>query len=346
MATSQNVTKALDRVIVPGVLRSLVQLNLVREVTVNDSHVSITLASTALGDEEQAWLREKVTEVVGKLRGVTGTTVDFVAAKPLEVNDITRVIAIMSGKGGVGKSLITGLLATYLARKGFSVGVLDADITGPSIPKMFGLTDRPFGNETGIMPVISHTGIEVMSLNLLLPQEDEAVIWRGPMITNTIRQFWDGVLWGKLDYLLLDLPPGTADATLTVMQLLPLSGSVVVFSPQELASMIVRKVVRMSQVMNIPILGVVENMSYFLVPETGKRIDVFGKSRIHEMAKAAGAPLLGQIPIDPQLARLCDEGAIEKYDSEILNTLGEEFLKVADKALKREPPARKKPVQH
>jgi Mrp family chromosome partitioning ATPase len=262
------------------------------------------------------------------------------------MNRIDHVIAVMSGKGGVGKSLVTGLLATYLARKGFTVGILDADITGPSIPKMFGVTDRPAGTETGIMPVVSHTGIEIMSLNLLLPTEDEAFIWRGPMITNTIRQFWEDVVWGKLDYLLLDLPPGTADAVLTVMQTIPLSGGVVVFSPQELAQMIVRKLLKMAQTMDVPVLGVIENMSYFLVPDTGKRIDIFGKSKEDAMVKAAKAPLLAQIPIDPQLAKLCDEGNIEKYDSEILNTLGEAFLKEAANAPKREPPARKQMVQH
>jgi len=166
------------------------------------------------------------------------------------------------------------------------------------------------------------------------------------MINNTIRQFWDDVLWGKLDYLLLDLPPGTADATLTVMQFLPLSGAVVVFSPQELAAMIVRKILKMAQTMEVPVLGVIENMSYFLVPETGKRIDIFGKSKEQEMVKFANAPLLGQIPIDPQLAKLCDEGNIERYDSAILNGLGEAFLKVAANAAKREPPVRKKLVEH
>ncbi|TET88514.1 MAG: ATP-binding protein, partial [Dehalococcoidia bacterium] len=201
-----------------------------------------------------------------------------------------------------------------------------ADITGPSIPRMFGIAARPTGSDTGILPVLSRAGIEIMSINLLLPNEDDAVIWRGPLIGNTIKQFWEEVLWGRLDYLVVDLPPGTADAPLTVMQLLPLSGVVIVFSPQELAVMVVKKAIQMTRKMNIPILGVVENMSYFVVPDTGKRIELFGNSKGQEMAKAAGAPLLGQLPIDPELAKLCDEGNIEGYHSEVMDGFAEAFL--------------------
>jgi len=250
----------------------------------------------------------------------------FIEASPKDINEIQNVIAVMSGKGGVGKSLVAGLLGLSLARRGYEVGILDADITGPSIPKMFGITARPTGSDTGILPVLSRSGIQIMSINLLLPHEDDAVIWRGPLIGNTIKQFWEEVLWGRLDYLLLDLPPGTADAPLTVMQSLPLSGVVIVFSPQELATMVVRKAMRMAEKMSVPILGVVENMSYFVVPETGTKLELFGKSRAGEMARAARAPLLGQIPIDPELARLCDEGNIERYDSEPLSGMLEAFL--------------------
>jgi Mrp family chromosome partitioning ATPase len=179
------------------------------------------------------------------------------------------------------------------------------------------------------LPPSSRLVIEIMSVNLLLPNEDDAVIWRGPLIGKMITQFWEDVLWGKLDYLLIDLPPGTADAPLTVMQSLPLSGVVIVFSPQELAAMVVRKAVQMAQKMNIPIIGVIENMSYFLLPDSGKRVELFGKSKGTEMAKAAGAPLLGQIPIDPLLAQLCDEGHIERYDSEAVNSFADAFLKAA-----------------
>jgi hydrogenase maturation protease len=229
----------------------------------------------------------------------------------------------MSGKGGVGKSLVTSLTAVTLRRQGYEVGILDADITGPSIPKMFGLTTTPTGSDSGILPVTSRSGIEVMSINLLLPNEDDAVIWRGPLIGRAITQFWEEVLWGKLDYLIVDLPPGTADAPLTVMQTLPVSGVVIVFTPQDLTTMIVRKAVNMAKKMGKPILGVVENMSYLYVPEIGKRIELFGMSRGDEMAEYAQAPLLGKLPIDPALAALCDEGDIESYDSQIITHLGQ-----------------------
>ncbi len=224
----------------------------------------------------------------------------------------------MSGKGGVGKSLVACLLATSFAREGTNVGVLDADITGSSVPKMFGLDARPSGSETGILPVLSRSGIEIMSMNLLLPSEDEAVIWRGPLMSKAITQFWEEVLWGKLDYLIIDLPPGTADAPLTVLQAIPISGVIDVFTPQELTEMIVKKAVRMAQKMNVRVLGVVENMSYLVLPETGKKLEVFGKSKGEEMAQASGAPLLGKLPIDPELARLCDEGNIERYSSDAM----------------------------
>ena len=182
------------------------------------------------------------------------------------------------------------------------------------------------------MPPLSRVGIAIMSINLLLPHEDDAVIWRGPLIGKTITQFWEDVLWGKLDYLLVDLPPGTADAPLTVMQTIPLSGVVIAFTPQDLAAMVVRKAVQMAQKMNIPIRGVVENMSYFLLPDSGKKIEIFGKSKGQEMAAAAAAPLLAQIPIDTQLAQLCDDGAIERYDSDILTGLGDAFLEAMSDA--------------
>jgi len=232
----------------------------------------------------------------------------------------------MSGKGGVGKSLIASLTAVSLKRKGYDVGILDADITGPSIPKMFGIDTRPGGSESGILPVLSRSGIEIMSINLLLPSEDDAVIWRGPLIAKTIAQFWKEVLWGKLDYLIVDLPPGTADAPLTVLQTLPVSGIIIVFTPQDLTAMIVRKAVSMAKKMDKPILGVVENMAYLYVSEIDKKIELFGKSRGEEMARSAQAPLLGQLPIDPELAKLCDEGNVERYGAEIVTRLGESLL--------------------
>jgi len=317
----EKVRGSLSEVLVPGVKRSLVMMNLVREVSIADGKVAITLASSALSDGAQEWLRDKIKEVVGKLAGVSGVQVDFTSPKPAELNQIQRVIAVMSGKGGVGKSLVAGLIAVVLRRQGSEVGILDADITGPSIPKMFGIKERPGGSSTGILPVLSRSGIEVMSFNLLMPQEEEAVIWRGPLISRAITQFWEDVVWGKLDYLVVDLPPGTSDASLTVMQSLPVAGIVIVSTPQDLAAMIVKKALNMAHKMGKPILGVIENMSYLYLPEIDRRIEIFGKSKAEEMAQAANAPLLGQLPIDPELARLCDEGGIERYSSDVLTSL-------------------------
>jgi len=327
VATEEQIRESLDEVFVPGAMRSLVKLNLVRDVAIDNGRASITLASAALTPSTQEWLKTKLDEVVRGLDGIEEAEIGFVDVSPKEINAIHNVVAVMSGKGGVGKSLVTSLTAISLARRGYEVGILDADITGPSIPRMFGISGRPSGSETGIMPPLSKAGIEIMSINLLLPHEDDAVIWRGPLIGKTITQFWEDVLWGKLDYLLVDLPPGTADAPLTVMQTLPLSGVIITFTPQELAAMVVRKAMQMAERMNIPIKGVVENMSYFLLPDSGKRIELFGRSKGQEMARAAGAPLLGQFPIDPELAQLCDEGNIERYDSEELNSFAEAFLK-------------------
>jgi len=327
LTTEEQIKESLEDVLVPGAMRSLVKLNLVRNIAVSDGMANITLASTALNPKSQDWLKAKVSDIAEGLPEIKKATIDFVEAMPKELNEVKHIVAIMSGKGGVGKSLVTGLIGVFLARRGYEVGILDADITGPSIPRMFGISGRPAGSDSGIMPVLSHLGIGIMSINLLLPNEDDAVIWRGPLIAKTITQFWEDVLWGKLDYLLVDLPPGTADAPLTVMQMLPLSGVVVVFSPQELAAMVVRKAVQMAQKMSVPIIGVVENMSYFLLPDSGKRIELFGKSKAQEMAKAAGAPVLGRLPIDPELARLCDEGNIERYESTALSGLADAFLK-------------------
>jgi ATP-binding protein involved in chromosome partitioning len=327
MLTKEQVKESLEEVLVPGVTRSLTKLNLVRQINISGENVDISLASAALNQDAQQWLKTKVEDAIKSLPSVSVVNANFVDLKPKDINEIKSIIAVMSGKGGVGKSLVTALAAISLARRGFEVGILDADITGPSIPKMFGITARPMGSETGFLPVLSRLGIEIMSINILLPHEDDAVIWRGPLIGKTITQFWEDVLWGQLDYLIVDLPPGTADAPLTVMQSLPLSGVIIVFSPQELAAMVVRKAVKMTQeAMHIPILGVVENMSYFVTPETGKKIEIFGKSRAEEMAKVAGAPLLAQIPIDPQLAQLCDEGNIERYSSKSMDAFADALI--------------------
>jgi Mrp family chromosome partitioning ATPase len=326
MPSEKEIQEALKEILVPGIARSLTRLNLIREIKVNSDRMKVTLASTGLNTDTQKYVQDKASEALEGLPGIKGIAIEFEEAKPQDLNKIDHVIAVMSGKGGVGKSLVTGLLAIGLNRQGYEVGVLDADITGPSIPKMFGVTARPGGSETGILPVLSKSGIEIMSVNLLLPHEDDAVIWRGPLIGKMIQQFWDDVVWGKLDYLLVDLPPGTADAPLTVLQTLPLSGVVIVFTPQDLTAMVVKKAMNMAQQMNIPILGVVENMSYLVSPDTAKRIEIFGSSNGDEMALAAGAPLLEQLPLDPELARLCDEGAIERYNSEGVGNLTQALL--------------------
>ena len=332
MIKQEDLLKKLDEVVVPGVGRSLVRMNLVRDVKITEDTVDITLAFAALSDMVQGYLKRVVVDSVQKLEGVKAVTVDFAAVPPKELNQIGKVIAIMSGKGGVGKSLVAGLTAVALRRQGFDVGILDGDITGPSIPKMFGINDHPGGSDSGILPVVSGSGIEIMSINLLLPNEEDAVIWRGPLIARTLVQFWEEVLWGKLDYLVVDLPPGTADAPLTVLQQLPISGIIIVFTPQDLTAMVVRKAVNMARQMEKPILGVVENMSYLYVPEIDKKIEIFGKSRGEEMAHDAGAPLLARFPIDPDLARLCDEGNVEKYEASVVTELGEAIATLTETA--------------
>ena len=313
--------EALNEVLVPGAMRSLVQMNLVRSIEVKDGKAKIALASTAIPVQYHSWLKEKAAAAVSELPEVEEAVVELVEANPKELNQVQKIVAVMSGKGGVGKSLVAGLLATSFAREGKSVGILDADITGSSIPKMFGLNAHPSGSETGILPISSRSGIEIMSMNLLLPSEDEAVIWRGPLMSKAITQFWEEVLWGKLDYLIIDLPPGTGDAPLTVLQVIPISGVIDVFTPQELTEMIVMKAVKMAQKLNVRVLGVVENMSYLVLPDTGRKMEIFGKSKGEEMASASGSPLLGKLPIDPELARLCDEGEIEKYSSDAVSEL-------------------------
>ncbi len=323
MSTVEEVKDALKSVLVPSVKRSITDMNLVHDISISEQQVKVVLASAGLAEEAQSWIEAKAKEAIENMNKVKEITLEFTDAKPKDLNDIHHIIAVMSGKGGVGKSLVSGLIAVALKRQGYEVGILDADITGPSIPKMFGITDSPAGSDTGLLPVLSRSGIEVMSINLLLPSQDAAVIWRGPLIGKAITQFWEEVLWGKLDYLVVDLPPGTADAPLTVMQTLPVSGVVIIFTPQDLTAMIVKKAVHMAQQMGKPILGVVENMSYLYVPEIDKKIELFGKSRGEEMAKSANAPFLGQLPIDPALAKLCDEGNIEHYNDDIVNKLGQ-----------------------
>ena len=242
-----------------------------------------------------------------------------------EYNNIKHVIGIVSGKGGVGKSMVTSMLAVELNRKGYKVGILDADITGPSIPKTFGVNSRAMQNEIGILPAETKTGIKIMSINLMLPENDSPVIWRGPVIAGAVKQFWHDVIWGDLDYLLIDCPPGTGDVPLTVFQNIPLDGAVIVTSPQDLVSLIVKKAYNMAKMMEIPVLGIVENMSYVVCPDCGKSFNIFG-SGSETVAEELGVPLLGKMPIDVSLAQMVDNGEFERYECGYLTKAAETII--------------------
>lgn len=240
-----------------------------------------------------------------------------------EYSSVKKVIGIVSGKGGVGKSFVTAMMAVLMNRKGYNVGILDADITGPSIPKMFGIKSKAKGSELGIHPERTHNNIEIMSVNLLLEQEETPVIWRGPILAGTVKQFWSDVFWGDLDYMFIDMPPGTGDVPLTIYQSIPLDGIIIVTSPQDLVSLIVKKAHNMAKQMNVPILGVVENMSYVKCPDCDKKIHLFGESKIEEVAKSMDLKILGKLPIDTKIAELVDEGEFEKFYCEELNEAAE-----------------------
>ncbi len=242
---------------------------------------------------------------------------DF-SEKPHELSSIKKVIGVISGKGGVGKSIVTSMIAVTMNRLGYNTAILDADITGPSIPKAFGLHGKVSGNESALYPVKSKTGIDVMSINLLLPNDTDPVVWRGPLIGNTVKQFWTNVVWSDVDYLFLDMPPGTGDVALTVFQSVAVDGIIIVTSPQELVSMIVSKAVKMAEMMNIPIIGLVENMSYFVCPDNNKEYKVFGESHIEEIAGKHNLKVLAKIPIDPSLSTACDTGQIELFSGDWL----------------------------
>lgn len=247
---------------------------------------------------------------------------------PHELSKIKKVIGVVSGKGGVGKSLTTAMLAVTAKRRGLKTAILDADITGPSVPKMFGIREKASGTELGILPVMSSTGIEVMSMNVLLEEDTAPVIWRGPVIAGTVLQFWTDVIWNDVDYMFVDMPPGTGDVPLSIYQSVPLDGIVIVTSPQELVSMIVKKAANMAEKMNVPILGMVENMSHVKCPDCGKVIEVFGKSRIAEVASEYGVKNVAKIPFDASLATCCDRGLIELFAGDYL----EEFFNEIEKA--------------
>jgi len=324
---------ALSKVMDPEIHRNLVELNMVRELTIEDGVVTFTLALTIPTCPLRDQISSDARAAVEALPGVREVHITLGAMTDEERNTVLgitppqsvdhkigKVIAVMSGKGGVGKSLVTGLLAAALKRAGFSVGILDADVTGASVPKLFGISGPLRADQSGILPIQSRTGIKIISVNLTLADETQAFVWRGAMITGVIKQFWNDVNWGKLDYLLVDMPPGTSDAALTVMQDLPISGILMVTTPQALATMIVKKALDMAKKINVPILGIVENMAGFTAPDTGTHYEIFGPSHAHEVAEQAGAPLLARLPIDPLIAQRCDAGEIEMVTLTEMNT--------------------------
>lgn len=261
-----------------------------------------------------------------------GSSCEHVDAKDLiaplnKDSSIKHVYAIMSGKGGVGKSSTTASLATAMAKRGYKVGIMDADITGPSIPKAFGIHGRAVAQGDAIVPVTTATGIQLMSVNLLLEHETDPVIWRGPVIGGVVQQFWGDTLWNDVDYMFVDMPPGTGDVALNVFQTLPVDGVIIVASPQDLVSMVVQKAVKMAQMMHIPIVGLVENMSYVQCPDCGKKLYIFGEGKTEEAAREYGLPLLAKMPIDPQLAKLTDDGCIEQFEGHWLDGVVDAILK-------------------
>lgn len=342
MTTTAQVVDALAKVNDPELHRSLTELKMVREVQVHGQDVEVTIALTIpncpLKDQIEADVHAaiaalpKVKKVVVHMTAMTDEERKALFGEPKEgsatsYNHILRVVAVMSGKGGVGKSLVTSLLAVALAQASYRVGILDADITGPSIPKLFGMHGPLETGPVGVYPLTSQAGVKVMSINLVLEEEDKPVVWRGPLIGRAITQLWGDVMWGNLDYLLVDLPPGTSDASLTTLQSLPVSGIIMVTTPQSLASLIVRKAIHMAKLVGTPVLGVVENMAYFKCPDTGKQHLIFGPSHVSEVTEAAGAPLLAQLPINPLVSSLCDAGKVEAVTLHETTDLLKAFLK-------------------
>lgn len=329
--------------------RDLVSLELIPNVNIEADHVVVELALPFEDVPVKQTLVDLIENAVSGLEGNPDVTVEIVGMDEQQRNQyfalaaeakmnpqppeqvqkggqVGKVLAVMSGKGGVGKSSVAALLASSLRRRGLKVGVLDADITGPSIPMMFGAHHRPEQSGEGLLPVESRTGVKLMSINLLLPDRDQPVVWRGPLISRAIEQFWQDIIWGDLDYLIVDLPPGTADAALTVMQSLPLDGIVLVTSPQDLAGMVVRKGANMAKNIGVPLVGIVENMSYVICPDCGNRIDVFGKSKTAKTANKIGTAMLGQIPLDTEFSSLCDRGAVEDYESDAFESIVDEVI--------------------
>ncbi len=357
MVDKNSVINSLRGVLDPEIGISIVDLNMVRDVSIEGSHVKVTIALTVAHCPLAKTLQTDVEKALKKSNEVKSVSVETTAMSKTELNelrtrlqnkavqtqpaqgngpgpgidrlgkrDLRNIIAIASGKGGVGKSFVTSMLAVQLRRLGYEVGILDADLTGPSIAKVFGLKERPSKSSSGrITPVLTRTGIKVMSINLVLDDPEMPVIWRGPIVNSVIRQLYWDVDWGSLHYLLVDLPPGTSDAPLTVLQSLPLDGVIVVSSPQELASLIVTKAVNMAKKMNAQLFGLVENMSYLTCPHCGEAINVFGEPQGEKLARQLGIPFLGSVPVDPVIAQLSDHGQIEDYSAPVFQTIADEL---------------------
>lgn len=351
MATTTEMMQALEKVMDPELGRSIVDLGMVKDLVQDETgKVSFTLALTIMGCPLKNHMANDAKRALGALPGVTEVEVNFGELSKDEkdklvknlghelpkinaFNKIKRVIAVMSGKGGVGKSSVTSMLAVELRRQGLNVGILDADITGPSIPRMFGLESGGLkGSEQGILPGITGSGIRVVSTNLLIRDENAPVVWRGPLISGAIKQFWTDVLWGKLDVLLVDMPPGTADAALTVMQSLPIDGVVMVTTPQMLAGMVVHKAVNMLKQMNKPVVGVVENMSYFICPDCNSKHEIFGPSNVASVADAAGLSDWVRLPLDKKVTEKCDAGRVEEVDTELVKALAQQIAAMPEAA--------------
>ncbi len=359
----ESVLKALKTVIDPELGMNIVDLGMVKDVKVDDNHLyikvaltvpdcplvdkirsdiersletasSVNIEFTSMSEEELATVRNKLrhdssikgTEEDKKRRLPISNKQPVTGITKLSKTGIRTIIAIASGKGGVGKSFATGILASELARRGYLTGVLDADVTGPSMAKVFGLTQRVKGGPKGIIPAETKLGIKVMSMNLVVEKPEEALVWRGPVLNSVIRQMYTDVDWGDLHYLLIDLPPGTSDAPLTVYQSIPINGTVIISTPQDLAIMIVKKAIRMAKIMKIPVLGLIENMSYLKCPCCKESYEVFGPSKGIETAKAVDISFLGGMPLDPEIAKLSDEGKIEDYENEELKSIVDKIL--------------------
>jgi len=361
------VLEKLRGVLDPEIGRSIVDLNMVRDITVSDGDVYVKIALTVAHCPLAKTLQADVEAAVRKLEAVTSVKVETTTMTRKELEElklqlqagtgqVTRpksgpvgpgierlgrrgvrsIIAVISGKGGVGKSFVTGMLASELKRRGYEVGVLDADLTGPSMAKVLGVSGKPYkGPGGGIVPLMTRTGIKVMSINLVLEDPSIPVVWRGPIVNSVIRQLYWDVDWGDLHYLLVDLPPGTSDAPLTVFQSLPLDGVIVVSSPQDLASMIVSKAVNMAKKMEVPILGLVENMSYLTCPSCGEKINLFGEPKGEKLALSLGLPFLGAVPLDPAIAYMSDQGRIEDYSSSIIAGIADELRNRAAKQVEQ-----------